>query len=103
MNRRTFLAGTAAVLLAAPLAAEAPQAKRVWRLGVLDPGFSQTEDTWQRSALVLRLRDLGYVEHQNLAVERRYAEGRIDRLPGLAAELVQLKVNRRRCWGGRMR
>ena len=80
-------------LLAAPFTADAQQARKVWRLGVLQAGVPPTEDAWQQSALVLRLRDLGYVEHQNLAFERRYAEGRIDRLPGLAAELVALKVD----------
>ena len=80
-------------LLAAPFTADAQQASKVWRLGGLNPGLPPTEDAWQQSALVLRLRDLGYVEHQNLAFERRYAECRIDRLPDLAAELVQLKVD----------
>ena len=80
------------VLLAA-FAAEAQQAGKVWRLGVLDPGLPPTEDDWQRSGLVLGLRDAGYAEHQNLEFERRYAAGKIDRLPALAAELVQLKVD----------
>jgi hypothetical protein len=61
-------------LLAAPFTAGAQRASKMWRLGVLNPGLPSTEDAWQQSALVLRLRDLGYVEHQNLAFERRYAE-----------------------------
>ena len=90
MDRRTFLAGTGAVLLAAPLAAEAQPAGKVWRIGILAPGIPQDPS---RSPLLQPLRDLGYVENQNLVVERRYAEGKIDRLPDLAAELVQLKVD----------
>jgi putative ABC transport system substrate-binding protein len=93
MDRRTFLGTLASGLIAAPLAAEAQRAGKVWRLGVLDPGLPPTEDDWQRSGLVLRLREAGYAEHQNLAFERRYAGGKIDRLPALAAELVQLKVD----------
>jgi putative ABC transport system substrate-binding protein len=90
IDRRTFLAGTGAVLLAAPLAAEGQQAGKVWRIGILAPGIPQDPS---RSPLLQPLRDLGYVENQNLVVERRYAEGKIDRLPDLAAELVQLKVD----------
>jgi hypothetical protein len=50
-------------LLAAPFTADAQRTSKVWRLGVLKPGLPPTEDAWQQSALVLRLRDLGYVEH----------------------------------------
>jgi putative ABC transport system substrate-binding protein len=81
----------AAGLLAAPLAAEAQQARKVWRLGILAPGVSQ--DTSRSSVLMQTLQALGYVENQNLLVERRFAEGKIDRLPALAAELVQLTVD----------
>src|SRR5262249_11865748 len=91
IDRRTFLAGTGAVLLAAPLAAEGQQARRVWRLGFLAPGSSQ--DTSRSSVLMQTLQALGYVQNQSLLVERRFAEGKIDRLPALAAELVQLTVD----------
>jgi ABC-type uncharacterized transport system substrate-binding protein len=92
MNRRAFVAGLGGVL-AAPLAVEAQQpAGKVYRLGVLStttpPGSSD-----QRAAVILvprALRELGYVEGQNLIVERRYAGGKLDRLPGMAKELVQL-------------
>jgi putative tryptophan/tyrosine transport system substrate-binding protein len=90
IDRRTFLAGTGAVFLAAPLAVEAQQTGKVWRIGILAPGIPQDPS---RSPFLQPLRDLGYVENQNLVVERRYAEGKIDRLPDLAAELVQLKVD----------
>ena len=76
-------------LLAAVLTTEAQQPTKVYRVGLLHPlrptPFHET--FWQR------LHDLGYVEGQNLAVERRYAEGKRERLPALAAELVRLQVD----------
>ena len=88
IDRRTFLAGTGGVLLATPRAAEAQQAGKVYRLGFLAPGVP--EDVSRSSVLIPTLRGLGYVENQNLVVERRYAEGKIGRLPELAAELGKL-------------
>ena len=84
MDRRTFLAGTGAVLLAVPLVAEAQQAPKVFKVGELHPGIGSGER-------LAALREVGYVEGQNLVVERRHAEGRLDRLPVLATELVDLK------------
>jgi len=77
-------------ILAAPLGVEAQQAGKVWRIGVLQFG-SPTEASTQ----VLRgaLRDLGYVEGQNIVIEDRMADGRLDRLPDLAAELVRKQVD----------
>jgi ABC-type uncharacterized transport system substrate-binding protein len=92
MERRTFLAMVSGSLLVAPLAAEAQQAGKVWRIGVLagsPPTTPEAARPWE--ALMLRLRELGYVEGQNLVVERRWAEGRADRYHELAAELVALK------------
>ena len=92
MERRAFLAGTGAVLLAAPLAAESQQAKKVWRIGVLSgspPTTPEAARPWE--ALFDGLRELGYVEGKNLAVERRWAEGRAERYHELAAELVASK------------
>ena len=92
MNRRTFLGALTGGFLAAPLAAEAQQAGKVWRIGVLagsPPTTPEAARPWE--ALMLRLRELGYVEGQNLVVERRWAEGRADRYHELAAELVALK------------
>ena len=92
MKRRTFLAMVSGSLLVAPLAAEAQQAGKVWRIGVLagsPPTTPEAARPWE--ALMLRLRELGYVEGQNLVVERRWAEGRADRYHELAAELVALK------------
>lgn len=76
-------------LLAAPLAGEAQQAGKMWRIGVLGgspPTTPEAARPWE--ALLQGLRDLGYVEGQNLAVERRWAEGRAERYHELAAELV---------------
>ena len=90
IRRRQFLIA-AGTLLAVPLAAEAQQAGKVWRIGVLLTLTAPAEDPPQ--AFRQRLRDLGYVEGRNLIVEWRYAEGRSDRLPDLAAELVRLGVD----------
>jgi len=83
------LAGT---LLAAPLAAEAQQAGKVHRIGYLTGGLS-TDRPHLIEAFRQGLRELGWVEGQNIIIEYRYAEGRFDRLPDLAAELVRLKVD----------
>jgi putative tryptophan/tyrosine transport system substrate-binding protein len=93
MDRRAFLAGAAA-LLAAPLAAEAQPAGTVPRIGVLSPSAPSDPRMQRRlEAFQQGLRELGYVEGRNIAIESRWAEGRYDRLPALAAELVRLKVN----------
>jgi putative ABC transport system substrate-binding protein len=91
VDRRAFIATLAGGLLAAPLAAEAQQPGKVWRLGFLAPGLSQ--DTSRSSVLMQTLQELGYVQNRSLLVERRFAEGKIERLPTMAAELVQLKVD----------
>jgi putative ABC transport system substrate-binding protein len=89
MDRRTFLATVAGGLLAAPLAAEAQQAGKVYRIGVLMNLYPPAADAPQ--ALRQGLRDLGYVEGQNLVIDWRYQLGRADRLSTLATELVRLK------------
>jgi putative ABC transport system substrate-binding protein len=91
--RRTFLAGTGAVLLAAPLSAQAQQTGKVYRIGYLSNGFAATPARPVRplEALRQRLRELGYVEGVNVVIEYRFAEGNNERLPALAAELVRLK------------
>ena len=89
IDRRTFLAGTGTVLLAAPFAAEAQQAAKVARIGYL--GTASNSD--MSSAFRQGLRELGWVEGQNIVIDYRSAEGRVDRLPDLAAELVRLKVD----------
>jgi putative tryptophan/tyrosine transport system substrate-binding protein len=92
IDRRTFLAGTGAVLLAAPLTAEAQPAGRVYRIGILgNVPLTDTEGARLWGALIQGLRELGYVEGQNITVEHLSTEGRSERLPALAAELVRWK------------
>jgi len=94
MDRRTFLAGTGAVLLAAPLTAGAQQAGKVYRIGFLASTPATTPETARIWAeFQLGLRELGWVVGRNVAIEARFSEGRADRLSGLAAELVALKVD----------
>ena len=88
MDRRVFLTGLGAVL-AAPLAAEAQQAGRVYRVGIL----FQTTDRNFFEVILQSLRELGYIEGQNLAIEVRSAAGRVEQLPELAAELARLRVD----------
>jgi hypothetical protein len=82
-SRRAFVAG-AVTMLAAPLAAET-QPETVRRIGVLTGGSPPSH----RAALTEALRERGYVEGRNLVIENRWAEGRPESLPGLAAELVR--------------
>jgi putative ABC transport system substrate-binding protein len=91
MDRRTFIGSLAGGLLAAPLAARAQPAGKVPRIGFLfsgDSGPAREVDTFRQG-----LRDLGYVEGQNIAIEYRFAGGQVERLPELAAELVRLKLD----------
>jgi ABC-type uncharacterized transport system substrate-binding protein len=81
-------------LLAAPHAAEAQPAGKIPRIGVLSPGNSARAASNPRmQSFYQALRDLGWVEGQNVAFERRYAEDQIDRLPDLANELARLNVD----------
>jgi putative ABC transport system substrate-binding protein len=91
-TRRAFLGTLAGGLLASPLAAEAQQPARAARIGYLS-SLPASADSSHREAFRQGLRDLGYIEGQNAVVEPRYADGRFDRLPHLAAELVRLKVD----------
>ena len=91
MDRRTFLGTLAGGLLAAPLVAGAQPAEKVYRIGVLTGGSPSSPRVL--SPLTEALRELGYVEGRNLIIEGRYAEGRPESLPNLAAELVRLRVD----------
>ena len=93
MDRRPCLAGTGAVLLATPLAVEAQQAGKVYTLGILSPHPSPSPEQRGRGPLSAKLKELGWVEGQNLKIERAYGEGREDRLPALAEELVRRRVD----------
>src|SRR4030095_1181908 len=81
-----------AMLLALGFPAEAQQPKKVSRIGNLSPVDAAT-DSPRAEGIRLALRELGYIEGQNIAIEYRYAEGRPDREPELAAKLVRLKVD----------
>ena len=72
--------------------AEAQQPKKVPRIGYLSALDPATESA-RSEAIRQALRELGYIEGQNIAIEYRYAEGKLDRFPELAAELVRLKVD----------
>jgi putative ABC transport system substrate-binding protein len=89
MNRRAFLYASIAGALSVPLAAEAQPAGKVARIGYLygipiPPGVTVFQHA---------LRDLGWIKDRNLTIEYRSAEGHLDRLPALAAELVALRVD----------
>ena len=72
--------------------AEAQQPKKVPRIGYLS-SLDPASESARSEAIRLALRELGYIEGQNIAIEYRYAEGKRDRFPELAAELVRLKVD----------
>ena len=91
MDRRTFVAGTGAVFIAAPLPAEAQQAAKAPRIGWLAANLAPNPHLIE--AFRQGLRDLGYVEGRNVVIEHRSAEGKLERLPALAGELVALKVD----------
>src|SRR5206468_13008526 len=89
MKRRAFIASG---LLAVPLVARAQQVGKVYRIGVLE-AVPATQNAANLDALRKGLRGLGYVEERNLVIEYRSADGRADRFPDLAADLVGLKVD----------
>jgi putative ABC transport system substrate-binding protein len=91
IDRRTFLAGTGAVLLATPLVAEGQQTKMP-TIGFLGANAASAQTQWT-AAFVQRLRELGWIEGRTVSIEYRWAEGRRDRYPEIAAEFVRLKVN----------
>jgi ABC-type uncharacterized transport system substrate-binding protein len=90
--RVRLLALLAVFLLATPLAAEAQAPGKIPRIGFLS-GRSPTDSPQLLEAFRQGLRELGYVEGKTIAIEYRFAEGRPERLPALAAELVRLKVD----------
>lgn len=93
--RRIVLAALVLGLLAAPLASDAQQPTKLPRIGVLWP----VADDAALEGFRQGLRGLGYVEGQNIVIEYRYAAGKDDLLPGLAAELVRLNVDVILTWG----
>ena len=89
MDRRAFVAGAVSVLTA-PLAAEAQRAAKVGRIGVLDVGLA-ADSSGRLESFWKALRELGYVERQNIEIHTRYADGMYAKLSDLASELVRLK------------
>ena len=88
ITRRAFCS----ILLALPFPVRAQQAKKIPRIGFIG-GASRSAGSARIDAFRQGLRELGYVEGKNIVIEWRFAEGKLDRLPALAAELVRLKVD----------
>jgi len=92
MKRRHFIALAGGAALGWPLSARTQQAGKIWRVGMLDT-TSATLNAKNIDAFRAGMRQLGYVEGQNLVIDYRSADGRIERLPALAAELIGLKCD----------
>jgi putative tryptophan/tyrosine transport system substrate-binding protein len=93
VDRRAFVGTVALGLLAPPLAAEAQQAGKVYRIGVLGLTAADPIEARQWQAFRLGLRERGWIEGGNILIESRWAEGNLARVPELAADLVRLKVD----------
>src|SRR5919108_980798 len=92
MKKNTFCVALCAMLFALCFSASAQQRTKIPRIGFLGAA-SLTANSARIDAFRQGLRELGYVEGKNIVVEYRYADGKPDRLPALAAELVGLKVD----------
>ena len=92
-TRRAFIGTFGMAILAAPLAAGAQQARKVWRIGLLDYASSDPARLALWKAFQDRLRELGYVDGQNVVFQPRWGNGQVSRLQGLATELVAAKVD----------
>ncbi len=91
MRRRQFITLFGGAAIAWPLAARAQKSGKIARIGYLSTANPRSMPSFQ--AFEQRLRELGYIEGQNIVIEYRNAEGEVDRLPDLAADLVRLDVN----------
>ena len=92
MNRRIVIWLLATLLLTTAPITEAQQPTKVFRIGYLS-SLSLSSESTRSEAIRMALRERGYIEGQNIAIEYRYAEGKIDRLSELAVQLVRLKVD----------
>ena len=92
VSRRAASAALAFAIVAAPSVAYTQPSPKIPRIGYLGP-VSATEGTFLLQSFRQGLRELGYIEGQNIFMDYRWAEGRPDRMPALAAELVQLRVD----------
>src|SRR5690242_16265587 len=90
MRRRDFLTISAAI--AWPARAQAQQSTKITRIGFLSPGSAAGDAAYIQGFLQL-LRELGYSQNKDIKIEFRWADGRFDRLPELAAELVRLELD----------
>src|SRR5580692_8007676 len=90
MRRREFIALLGGAATGWPLRARAQQIRKIPRLGILNPGTSDPPGTF---GFYEGLRELGYTEGQNIAIERRYGDWKSDRFGELAAELVRINVD----------
>ena len=92
MSKKLFCLAVGAMLYALCVSAQAQQPKKIYRIGYLSP-FDPARESARAEGIRLALRERGYIEGQNIATEYRYMEGKLDRAPELAAELVRLKVD----------
>src|ERR1700730_9958726 len=88
MRRREFITLLGGAAAAWPLAVRGQHAGKMWRIAFITHGHQNIYE-----ALFERLRELGYVEGQNIIIERRYAEGRAEKFQEFAAEMVRLKAD----------
>jgi putative ABC transport system substrate-binding protein len=92
MRRREFIGSLISTAVAWPIAASAQQPAKIYRIGMLDHASRELNAT-NLAAFLKGLREFGYVERENLAIEYRSAEGHSERLPDLVSELLRLKVD----------
>src|SRR5215831_6506661 len=92
IGRRELLAALGGAAAAWPLTARAQQAGKVPTIGYLGSSTPSTDSQWI-AAFVQRLRELGWVDGRNVAIEYRWAEGRVERYDEIAAEFIRLKVD----------
>jgi putative tryptophan/tyrosine transport system substrate-binding protein len=93
VKRRAFITLVVGAAIAAPLAARAQQAKKIPRIGYLSPGSASPGPLAYHDEFQRGLRELGYIEGQNIVIEYRFAEGKFEQLADLATELVKLNVD----------
>src|SRR5262245_48593229 len=92
MKKKLTVLTLFALLLALSVSAQAQQPARIHRIGILSPTSAPVQSA-RIEAFRQRLRELGYVEGKNIVIEYLYSEGKRERFPDLAAELVRLKVD----------
>src|SRR5215510_12231062 len=93
VNKRLLVSFGAVLLLAVVQTVGAQQQKKIPRIGYLDGGAALTTSAYRTDAFRQGMRQLGYAEGKDLVIEDRFADGKLDRLNELAAELVRLKVD----------